>query len=157
MDLVDEHDRVGIGLDLLDDLLQPLLEIAAIARAGEQRAHIEGKHCRAFEHIGDIAIDDSPGEPLGDRRLADAGIADEQRIVLLASAQHLDGAADFDIAPDQRIDLAVPRLLVEIDAISFQSIALFLAVVLRLAANPASSSAARAGRASVNPGRFAIP
>ena len=33
MDLVDEHDRLGMRLDLLDHLLQALLEIAAIARS----------------------------------------------------------------------------------------------------------------------------
>ena len=47
VDLVDEHDRAGIGLDLLDHLLEALFEIAAIARAGEQRAHVEREHGRA--------------------------------------------------------------------------------------------------------------
>ncbi len=41
VDLVDEQDRAGIVLDLLHHGLEPLLEIAAIARAGEQRAHVE--------------------------------------------------------------------------------------------------------------------
>ena len=41
VDLVDEQDRVGQLLELGDDLLQPLLEVAAIAGAGEQRAHVE--------------------------------------------------------------------------------------------------------------------
>ena len=48
VDLVDEHDRVRVLLDLLDDLLQALLEIAAIARAGEQRAHVEREHGRVL-------------------------------------------------------------------------------------------------------------
>src|SRR5258708_10868476 len=33
-------------------------------------------------------------------------VADEQRVVLLATAQHLNGAADLAFAADQRIDLA---------------------------------------------------
>jgi hypothetical protein len=70
--------------------------------------------------------------PFGDRRLADAGIADEQRIVLLAAAQHLDGAADLGLAPDQRIDLALARLLVEVDAIGLERVALLLGVVAGL-------------------------
>ena len=45
--------------------------------------------------------------PFGDRGLADAGVADEQRIVLLPPAQHLDGAIDLGVAADQRVDLAV--------------------------------------------------
>ena len=107
VDLVDEHDRAGIGLDLLDHLLEPFLEIAAIARAGEQRAHIEREHGGAFEHVGHFAVDDAARQTLGDRGLADAGIADEQRIVLLAAAEHLDRAVDLGVAADQRIDLAV--------------------------------------------------
>ena len=46
VNLVDEHDRARMRLDLLDDLLEAFLEIAAIARAGEQRAHVEREHRR---------------------------------------------------------------------------------------------------------------
>ena len=41
MDFVDEHDGAGAGLDLLDHGLEAFLEIAAVARAGEQHAHVE--------------------------------------------------------------------------------------------------------------------
>ena len=47
VDLVDEHDGVGMRLELLDDLLQALLEVAAIARARQQRAHVEREDRRA--------------------------------------------------------------------------------------------------------------
>ena len=129
VDLVDEQDRAGIGLKLLDDLLEPLLEIAAIARAGKQRAHVEREHGRIAQHVRHFAMDDAPRQPFGDRGLADAGFADEQRIVLLPPAQHLDGAADLGIAADQRIDLALARLLVEVDAIGVERVALFLRLV----------------------------
>src|SRR5690606_10018671 len=49
-------------------------------------------------------------------RLAYAGVADIDRVVLRAAAQHLDRAAQFGVAADQRVDLAGARLLVEIDA-----------------------------------------
>src|SRR5262249_60832875 len=103
VNFVDKHDRAGIGLDLLDHLLEALVEIAAIARAGEQRAHVEGKYGRAFEHVRYFAVHDSPGEAFGDRGLADAGIAHEQRIALLSAAKHLNGAVDLGIAADQWI------------------------------------------------------
>jgi hypothetical protein len=41
VDLVDEQDRVGVILQLLHHGLQPFLEVAAIAGAGQQRAHVE--------------------------------------------------------------------------------------------------------------------
>ena len=126
VDLVDEHDRARIGLDLLDDLLEPLLEVAAVARAGQQRAHVEREHGGVLQHVGHFAVDDAAREPFGDRGLADAGLADVQRIVLLPPAEHLDGAVDLLLAADQRIDLAVLRLLVEVDAIGFERVALLL-------------------------------
>ena len=83
VDLVDEQDGAGIGLQLLDDLLEPLLEVAAIARAGEQRAHVERKDRGIAQHVRHFALDDAPRQAFGDRGLADAGLADEQRVVLL--------------------------------------------------------------------------
>ena len=129
VDLVDEHDRARIGLDLLDHLLEPLFEIAAIARAGQQRAHVEREHGRALEHVRHFAMNDAARQTFRDRGLADAGFADEQRIVLLPPAQHLDRAVDLGIAADQRIDLAVLGFLVEVDAVGFERIALLLGLV----------------------------
>jgi hypothetical protein len=64
------------------DRLQPLLEVAAIARAGEQRAHVERVDHRGQQHFGHIALDDLAREPFRDRGFADAGIAHIKRIVL---------------------------------------------------------------------------
>ena len=129
VDLVDEQDRAGIGLKLLDDLLEPFLEVAAVARAGKQRSHVERKDRRIAENIRYLAVDDAARQTLRDRGFADAGLTDEQGVVLLPPAEHLDGAADLGVAADQRIDLALARLLVEVDAISFERIALLLRLV----------------------------
>ena len=72
---------------------------------------------------------DAAREPLRNRGLADAGLADEQRIILLPPAQHLNGAVDLGFAADQRIDLAVARLLVEVDAIGIERVAFLLRLV----------------------------
>src|SRR5205814_2931180 len=103
-----------------------LLEVAAVARAGQQRAHVEGEYGGVLQHVGHFAMDDAAGEPFGDRGLADTGLADVKRVVLLPPAENLNGAVDFLLATDQRIDLAFLRLLVEVDAISFQRVALLL-------------------------------
>ena len=102
--------RIACGqlLELGDDRLQPLLEIAAIARAGEQRAHVERVDHRRLEHVGHVALDDLAREALGDGGFADAGIADIERVVLRAAAQDLHRAVDLGHAADQRIDLARP-------------------------------------------------
>ena len=49
------------------------------------------------------------GEALDDRRLADARLADQHRVVLGAPAEHLDDAADLLVTADDRVDLAVAR------------------------------------------------
>ena len=78
VDLVDEQDGVRMRLELLQHLLQPLLEVAAIARAREQRAHVEREHGGGRKHFRHLTVDDALGEALRDRGLADAGFADER-------------------------------------------------------------------------------
>ena len=73
----------------------------------------------AFRHV---AIDDALREPLDDRGLADAGLADQHRIVLGAPRQHLDGAPDLLVAADHRIDLAVARRLGEVAGIFLERV-----------------------------------
>ena len=110
----------GLLLQLGDHALQALLEIAAVLGAGDQRAHVERVDRAVGEHVGHLALDDQARQPLGDRGLADAGLADVQRIVLAAPAQDLDGALDLELAADQRIDapflgqaIEVGRVLLE--------------------------------------------
>ena len=105
--LVDEQDDAApLGLHLGQHGLQPLLELAAILGAGDQRAHVEGQQLLVLEALGHVALDDALGEALGDGGLADAGLADQHGVVLGAAGQHLDGAADLLVAADDRIELA---------------------------------------------------
>ena len=66
------------------------------------------------EQVGHVAFDDAPREALGDRGLAHAGFADQQRIVLAAAAQRLHHALELLLAADQRIDLAGERERVQV-------------------------------------------
>ena len=59
---------------------------------------------------GHVAADDPLGEALDDRGLADAGLADEDRVVLGPARQDLDDAADLVVAADDRVELAGARL-----------------------------------------------
>ncbi len=126
MDLVNEQDRAFQAFELLYDGFQALLEIAAIARAGDERAHVERIDDVAAQNLRHFALDDLAREAFGDGGLADAGIADEQRIVLLAAAKDLDRALDLALAPDQRIDAAGLRLFVQIHAIGFECLGALL-------------------------------
>ena len=112
--LVDEQHDVAAGLDLLQHLLQALLEVAAVARTGHERTQVERVDLLALERLGNLAPDDVLGEALDDGGLADAGLADQHRVVLGAAAQHLHDALDLLLAPDHRVELAVARELGEV-------------------------------------------
>ena len=100
--------------DLRQHGFQPLLELAAIFRAGDQRAEVERQQLLVLEALRHVALDDAVRQTLDDRRLADAGLADQHGVVLGAPRQHLDGAPDLLVAPDHRIELALGRGLGEV-------------------------------------------
>ena len=87
VDLVDEQQDVAAGLDLLEHLLEALLEVAAVARLPATSAPRSSVYsCLSRERVGHVVVDDLLGEALDDRGLADAGLADEHRVVLGAPA-----------------------------------------------------------------------
>ena len=106
--LVDEEDDLALGrLDLVEDGLQPFLELASVFGAGEQRTDVERPDALPLEAFRDVAGDDALREPLDDRGLAHAGVADQDGVVLRAAREHLDHAPYFLVAADHRVELAV--------------------------------------------------
>ena len=130
VDLVDEQDRAVVGLELGQHALEALLEVAAVAGAGEQRAHVELEDDRLAQHFRDLAAHDPKRQALGDRGLADPGVADEQRVVLGPPAEDLDRPLDLEVAADQDVDLALLGLGVEIGAVGVERLARLVAAPL---------------------------
>ena len=129
--LVDEEDDVSLALlDLLEDRLQAILELAAVLRAGDERAEVERDDALVLQRLGDVAFDDAPREPFDDRGLADARLADEHRVVLRAAREHLDHAADLFVAADDRIELAAARELREVARVPLQRLVLVLGILI---------------------------
>ena len=115
---VDEQDDLPFLLrEIVQHGLQPLLELTAELRAGDQRTHIEREDALAAQRFGYLAVDDAQRETLDDRGLADARLTDQHRVVLGATLQHLDGAADLIVTTDDRVELAVGGALREIDRV----------------------------------------
>ena len=102
--------------------LEPLLELAAIFGAGDQRAHVERQQLLVLQALRHVAVDDALGEALDDGGLADARLADQHRVVLGAARQHLDGAADFLVAADHRVELAVARRLGQVAGVFLERV-----------------------------------
>ena len=90
-----------------------------------------------------VALHDAQGEPFDDRRLADARLADEHGVVLRAPREHLDHAADFLVAADHRVELALLGPLDEVDAVLFERLELVLRASDRSRAPTRGPSAAR--------------
>jgi hypothetical protein len=120
VNLVDEQDRLRIFGELLQHRFQALLEIAAVLGPRKQRAHVQGIDDVVLEELRNVALVDPPRETFGDRCLADAGLPDEQRVVLPPAAKHLDDPFELVLATDQRIDLAHLRQMVEVDGVSVE-------------------------------------
>ena len=109
VDLVDEQDRVGIFFSCAS---------TAFSRSSKSPRYLvpaTSAPCRARRWSrpsappGFALHDPALGQALGQRGLADAGLAHVQRVVLAPAAQHLDGALDFVRAADQRVDAAFDR------------------------------------------------
>ena len=87
--------RPSAALTSCEHRLQALLELAAVLGAGDQRAHVEREDRLVLQPLGHVAAHDALGEPLDDRRLADAGVADQHRVVLGLAREDLDHAPDL--------------------------------------------------------------
>ena len=89
-----------------DDGLEALLEVAAEARAGEQRRRVERVDLGALEDRRHVVLQQPLRQAFGQRGLADAGFADEHRVVLAPAAEHFHRPLQLVAAADQRIELA---------------------------------------------------
>ena len=107
MRFVDEQDdRRRRVLHFLDQPLESILELTLHARAGLQHGEVERTQRHVAQGQRHVAFDDPTREALSHRRLANARLAHENRIVLSATRQDVDHLSHFEIATEHRIDLA---------------------------------------------------
>ena len=102
--------------DLVDHRLQPLLELAAVLRAGDHPGEVERDHAVVRERLGDLVVDDPLRDPLDDRRLADARLAEQRGVVLRPAGEDLDRLVDLVGAADHGVELALARLCGQVAA-----------------------------------------
>ena len=96
---------------------QTLFKVATVACARKQRAHIKRIDNRVRQHIWCLTADNLIGQALCNGRFTNARVTHQQRVVLAATAQHLNAALNFVGASDQRINIAFARLHVQIYAV----------------------------------------
>ena len=106
--LVDEQHALARALELFNDLLQPLLELAPVLGARHQRAHVHGYHPLPLQGMRHGSGHDAVGQPFHDGGLAHPWLSDEDRVVLGAPGQYLDDPLDLLLSSDDRLQLPRP-------------------------------------------------
>ena len=130
VELVDEQDDVAALGDLLHHLLEALLELAAVLRAGDEGGQIQRVDLLALEQLGHVGVGDALGEALDDGGLADAGLADEHRVVLRAAREDLHDPLDLGLTAHDGVELALGGELREVAAELVQELRGLLALAL---------------------------
>ena len=116
--LINEQDDAAFrALHFVEHGLQTFLELAAVLRARNERAHVEGDELLVLEAFGHVALHDTVSKAFHDGGLADAGLTDEHGVVLRAAGQDAYGAAYLLISSDDGIELALARSLHEVAAV----------------------------------------
>ena len=116
VDLIDEQDDVAASLDLFQDLLEALLEIAAVTRPSNQRAEVEGVELLVAQRFGNVVVGDRLRKAFDDGGLTDAGLTDEHRVVLGAAAEDLHDPLGLAASADDRVECLLARRLGEVAA-----------------------------------------
>ena len=137
MQLVDEEDDVPALADLVHDRLDALFELAAVLGAGDHEGEVERDDPLVENDLGNHAGGNFLGEPFDDGRLPDAGLPDENGVVLRAAAEDLDDAADLLLAADDRVQFVFLCHLGKIAAEGLEGGGLdLLAIFLRAGTDP---------------------
>ena len=126
VDLVDDQDDVAQLADLLDEALHAAFKLAPELGARHQRRQVQQVHLLIPQLEGHVPGGDALGQPLGNGGFAHAGLADEAGVVLLAAVQNLHHPLNLLLPADDRVQLAVPGPLAEIDAVAVQVLVLFI-------------------------------
>lgn len=112
--LVNKQDDVVSFGGLLDHVLEALLKLAAILGARHEARQVERPDILVHEVLGHVAGCNLLSQALDDGRLAHAGVAQNERVVLGAARKNFHHTLDFLFATNYRVELAVARLLREV-------------------------------------------
>ena len=130
MHLVDEQDGI-LGLhDLGDDLLHALLKLAAVLGSGDERGDVERPDLTIAQDVWHVAARDELRQAFHHGRLSHTGIAQDERVVLLAARHYLHDALHLAVAADHGIESALGGELGEVAAKALEQRAVVLPALL---------------------------
>ena len=109
-------------MQFIQHALDAFLELAAILGACDHAGQIERNQTLILEVFRYVAGDDLLCQAFGNRRLADARVTDQSRIVLGAAGQNLDDAIDLVLTADDRVQLTFASGLGQVLAVLFNGL-----------------------------------
>src|SRR5690606_26192838 len=114
---VDEQNQIRPFLHFADDVLHPLLEHPPQHRPGNERVELQADDlavAQAYGHRVGFEFD-APRQAFSDRRLADAGLPEQQhRVRAVTVTEDFQRLLDFAIAPERGGDAVLVRQLIQI-------------------------------------------
>ena len=131
MQLINKEDDPAFRLShFLQHGLEPLFKFAPVLCTGDQCAHIQGEDRLIPQALRHVTLDNPLGQPFGDGRFADAGLADQDGVILRLSGKNADDVSDLIIPADDRVHFLLSRPLDKVCAEFFQGLVGVLRVVI---------------------------
>ena len=126
MDLIDEQDDLTFLFgQFVEHGFQALFELTAELGAGDEGTHVQRQHLFIFEAVRHFTVDDALGQAFNDGRFTHTRLTNQHGVVLAAALEYLDGAANFVITADDRVQFAGFGPLGEVDGVFGQRLTVF--------------------------------
>ena len=123
MQLIDKQNDGAFRLaDLFQNSFQALLKFSAVLGTSDQSTHIQREDGLLFKPFRHITADDTLGKPFGDRRFADARLADQNGIVLRLAREDTDHIPYLVVTPDHGIQFVFSCPFDQIRSVLAQSV-----------------------------------
>ena len=135
MNLINVDDGVAFLYGSFHHHLDALFKVATILGAGKHLSHIHTVDACSLETFGYLILVDEFGETINQGGLTYTRFTDMKRIVLLGTAEHLDGSIQFLFSSDERIVLLylirdAGNQLVPILRLSASSLLFFIIIIV---------------------------
>ena len=107
----EQNNGVRAALDLVDHILESVLKLALHRCARLQQAHVQHVNFHPLQWSGHLTQRHTQSQPFDHRRFTHASLAGQDRVVLTAAHQNINGLANLGIAPNHRVHLSIARTL----------------------------------------------
>jgi len=120
MNLIDKENRMLLAHQFVNNGLQAFFKVTTVFGAGNQGTDIKRINRCRFKYVRNFTINNHLGQPFSQCRFTDAGLANQQGIVLTSTTQYLGGALNLVSTANQGVYFALSCLLIQVGGIFCQ-------------------------------------